>query len=132
MTHRQQLPGIDGKTSLRLVTKAGNNLVAQVSPPADVGSVGPKVQIWGHLTERHPAREAIPVKPPPKVPKTVRRPRHTSRRIQPIARAVKTDLEQPHPQAAPWNQMGQRGQHPQQRLPQAGRRRGGTQKFSGG
>ena len=34
-THRQQLPGIDWK-SLRLVPKAGNNPVAQVSPPADV------------------------------------------------------------------------------------------------
>ena len=132
MMHRQQLPGIDRKTSLQLVLKVRNNLVAQVSPPADVGSVGPKVQIRGHLMERYPAREAILVKPPPKVPKTVRRPRHQSRRIQPIPRAVKTDLERPHPQAAPWSQIGQRGQHPQQRLPQAGRRCGGAQKFSGG
>ena len=33
MTHSQQLPGIDWK-SLRLVPKAGNNTVSQVSPPS--------------------------------------------------------------------------------------------------
>ena len=44
-SHRQQLPGIDRKKSLRLVPKAGNHQAAQVSPPADVGSVRPKVQI---------------------------------------------------------------------------------------
>ena len=131
MTHSQQHPGSDWKKSLRLAPKAGNNPVFQVSPPADVGSVGPKVQIWGHLKERHTAREAIPAKPPPKVPKTVRRPRHRSRRIQPIPRAVKAKLERSQPQVAPWNQMRQRGQQHQKRLPQAGRSCRG-QKFDGG
>ena len=62
MTYRQQLPGIDGKKSLRPGPKAGSNPASKVSTPADVGSVGPKVQIRGHLMERHSAREAIPVK----------------------------------------------------------------------
>ena len=112
VTHSQQLPGIDRKKSLRLVPQAGNNPVTQVRPQADVWSVRPKGKNWGHLQETHTAREAIPAKPPPKVPKTVQRPRHRSRRIQPIPRAVKTNPERMHPQAATWNQMWQEDSNP--------------------